>query len=77
MARAGPLQCLGAALHISCLSAANGPRVMMKRFTEQKGREGDTQRQGEEREARAGGGGGGKKMKGQIQIRAASVWQRM
>lgn len=60
MARAGPLQCLGAALHISCLSAANGPRVMMKRFTEQKGREGDTQRQGEEREereARAGGGG--------------------
>lgn len=47
----------GAALHISCLSAANGPRVMMKRFTEQKGREGDTQRQGEEREARAGGGG--------------------
>lgn len=48
----------GAALHISCLSAANGPRVMMKRFTEQKGREGDTQRQGEEREARAGGGGG-------------------
>lgn len=64
MARAGPLQCLGAALHISCLSAANGPRVMMKRFTEQKGREGDTQRQGEEREereARAGGGGGGKK----------------
>lgn len=54
MARAGPLQCLGAALHISCLSAANGPRVMMKRFTEQKGREGDTQRQGEER---AGGGG--------------------
>lgn len=55
MARAGPLQCLGAALHISCLSAANGPRVMMKRFTEQKGREGDTQRQGEEMEARAGG----------------------
>lgn len=47
----------GAALHISCLSAANGLRVMMKRFTEQKGREGDTQRQGEEREARAGGGG--------------------
>ena len=44
----------GAALHISCLSAANGPRVMMKRFTKQKGREGDTQRQGGEREARGG-----------------------
>lgn len=43
------LAVFGAMLHISCLSAANSPWVMMKRFSEQKGRERNTHK-GKERE---------------------------
>lgn len=38
------LTVFGATLHISCLSSANSPWVMMKRFTKQKGRERYTKR---------------------------------
>lgn len=74
-----PLQCLGAALHISCLSAANSPWVMMKRFNQAEGkreREIHKERQ-KERDSNDWGGVGKKKMKGQTQISPASVWQRM
>lgn len=54
---------------------------MMKRFSQQKGRERYTKKGGGRERERGGGEGGErereKKLKGQIQISSASVWQRM
>lgn len=52
------LTVFGATPHISCLSAANSPWVIMKRFSGQKGRERERKREAENEGEVEGGGGG-------------------
>lgn len=71
---------LVALLHISCLSVANSPWVMMKRFNWAEGKREIHKERQKGRDLRGcvfGGGALGGKMKGQTQISPASVWQRM